>query len=95
MLCACMPQVVERFTAHYVFALGLSRFMSCAHWILQVCTQTVLYVTVTLAVVHHFLISHSMPTRRDVGVCGLHAVCTFLLLATHRLLRAFHGLSVP
>ncbi len=29
-------QVVERFTAHYVFALGLSRFLSCAHWILQV-----------------------------------------------------------
>lgn len=28
-------QVVEKFTAHYVFALGLSRFISCAHWILQ------------------------------------------------------------
>eukprot|EP00197_Chlamydomonas_leiostraca_P003827 CAMPEP_0202866214 /NCGR_PEP_ID=MMETSP1391-20130828/7266_1 /ASSEMBLY_ACC=CAM_ASM_000867 /TAXON_ID=1034604 /ORGANISM="Chlamydomonas leiostraca, Strain SAG 11-49" /LENGTH=176 /DNA_ID=CAMNT_0049546145 /DNA_START=450 /DNA_END=980 /DNA_ORIENTATION=+ len=28
-------KVVERFTAHYVFALGLSRFMSCAHWVLQ------------------------------------------------------------
>lgn len=28
-------KVVERFTAHYVFALGLSRFLSCAHWILQ------------------------------------------------------------
>jgi hypothetical protein len=31
-----LPQIVERFTAHYVFALGLSRFFSCAHWILQV-----------------------------------------------------------
>ncbi|KXZ43737.1 hypothetical protein GPECTOR_81g185 [Gonium pectorale] len=30
------PLVVERFTAHYVFALGLSRFLSCAHWILQI-----------------------------------------------------------
>ncbi|KAF5832248.1 KDEL receptor B [Dunaliella salina] len=29
-------KVVERFTAHYVFALGLSRFMSCAHWLLQI-----------------------------------------------------------
>ena len=29
-------QVVERFTAHYVFLLGVSRFFSCAHWILQV-----------------------------------------------------------
>ncbi len=28
--------MVERFTAHYVFALGLSRFLSCAHWILQI-----------------------------------------------------------
>lgn len=27
---------VERFTAHYAFALGLSRFISCAHWILQI-----------------------------------------------------------
>jgi len=29
-------QVVEPFTAHYVFALGVARFLSCAHWILQV-----------------------------------------------------------
>lgn len=29
-------KVVEKFTAHYVFALGLSRFVSCAHWILQI-----------------------------------------------------------
>ena len=28
-------QVVEKFTGHYVFALGMSRFFSCAHWILQ------------------------------------------------------------
>lgn len=27
---------VEKFTAHYVFALGLSRLVSCSHWILQV-----------------------------------------------------------
>ncbi|KAJ7559006.1 hypothetical protein O6H91_04G065600 [Diphasiastrum complanatum] len=26
---------VEPFTAHYVFALGVARFLSCAHWILQ------------------------------------------------------------
>lgn len=29
-------KIVEPFTAHYVFALGVSRFLSCAHWILQV-----------------------------------------------------------
>jgi len=29
-------KVVERFTANYVFALGVARFLSCAHWILQV-----------------------------------------------------------
>lgn len=28
-------QNVEKFTSHYVFLLGLSRFFSCAHWILQ------------------------------------------------------------
>jgi ER lumen protein retaining receptor len=29
-------KVVEKFTAHYVFALGASRFISCAHWVLQI-----------------------------------------------------------
>lgn len=29
-------QMVEPFTAHYVFALGVARFIGCAHWILQV-----------------------------------------------------------
>ena len=29
-------QVVERFTANYVFALGVARFLSCAHWVLQI-----------------------------------------------------------
>ncbi|KAG2244178.1 hypothetical protein Bca52824_093966 [Brassica carinata] len=28
--------IVEPFTAHYVFALGVARFLSCAHWVLQV-----------------------------------------------------------
>ena len=26
---------VERWTANYVFALGIARFFSCAHWVLQ------------------------------------------------------------
>ncbi|RZC14663.1 ER lumen protein-retaining receptor isoform C [Glycine soja] len=30
-------KIVEPFTAHYVFALGVARFLSCAHWVLQVC----------------------------------------------------------
>ncbi|GAX80905.1 hypothetical protein CEUSTIGMA_g8340.t1 [Chlamydomonas eustigma] len=29
-------KVVEKFTAHYVFLLGVSRFFSCAHWVLQI-----------------------------------------------------------
>jgi ER lumen protein retaining receptor len=28
-------RTVERFTGHYVFFLGISRFFSCAHWLLQ------------------------------------------------------------
>lgn len=32
----CYFQIVEPFTAHYVFALGVARFLSCAHWVLQV-----------------------------------------------------------
>ncbi|XP_073316345.1 uncharacterized protein [Primulina huaijiensis] len=29
-------KIVEPLTAHYVFALGVARFLSCAHWVLQV-----------------------------------------------------------
>ncbi|XP_007017802.2 PREDICTED: putative ER lumen protein-retaining receptor C28H8.4 [Theobroma cacao] len=29
-------EIVEPFTAHYVFALGVARFLSCAHWVIQV-----------------------------------------------------------
>lgn len=29
-------RVVEPFTSHYVFALGVARFLSCAHWVIQV-----------------------------------------------------------
>lgn len=28
-------KIVEPFTSHYVFALGVARFLSCAHWLLQ------------------------------------------------------------
>ena len=28
-------KTVEHFTANYVFALGVARFLSCAHWVLQ------------------------------------------------------------
>lgn len=34
-------QIVEPFTAHYVFALGVARFLSCAHWVLQVLFHSV------------------------------------------------------
>ncbi|KAB2022653.1 hypothetical protein ERO13_D07G205100v2 [Gossypium hirsutum] len=29
-------KMIEPFTAHYVFALGMARFLACAHWIIQV-----------------------------------------------------------
>ncbi|XP_074267606.1 uncharacterized protein LOC141591040 [Silene latifolia] len=29
-------KMVETFTAHYVFALGVARFLGCAHWIFQI-----------------------------------------------------------
>ncbi|XP_077229478.1 ER lumen protein retaining receptor family protein [Tasmannia lanceolata] len=29
-------KMVEPFTAHYVFALGVARFLGCAHWIIQI-----------------------------------------------------------
>ncbi|KAL5096018.1 hypothetical protein RYX36_000345, partial [Vicia faba] len=38
-------KIVESFTAHYVFALGVARFLSCAHWVLQPIAgfKTILY----------------------------------------------------
>lgn len=29
-------KIIEPFTAHYVFALGVARFLGCAHWIIRV-----------------------------------------------------------
>nr|XP_023900857.1 putative ER lumen protein-retaining receptor C28H8.4 [Quercus suber] len=29
-------KMIEPFTAHYVFALGVSRFLACAHWIIKI-----------------------------------------------------------
>ncbi|XP_010550899.1 PREDICTED: putative ER lumen protein-retaining receptor C28H8.4 [Tarenaya hassleriana] len=29
-------KMIEPFTAHYVFALGMARFLACAHWLIQV-----------------------------------------------------------
>ncbi|KAM3731525.1 hypothetical protein ACB098_12G170100 [Castanea mollissima] len=29
-------KMIEPFTAHYVFALGVSRFLACAHWIIMI-----------------------------------------------------------
>ncbi|RAL43409.1 unnamed protein product [Cuscuta campestris] len=29
-------KLIEPFTAHYVFALGVARFLECAHWIIQI-----------------------------------------------------------
>ncbi|TQE12406.1 hypothetical protein C1H46_002059 [Malus baccata] len=29
-------KMIEPFTSHYVFALGISRFLACAHWIIQI-----------------------------------------------------------
>ncbi|KAK9726591.1 hypothetical protein RND81_05G225300 [Saponaria officinalis] len=29
-------KMVEPFTAHYLFALGIERFLSCAHWIIRI-----------------------------------------------------------
>lgn len=40
-------QMVEPFTAHYVFALGVARFLGCAHWILRVSYFLLIWQTIT------------------------------------------------
>ena len=56
-------KVVEKFTAHYVFALGLSRFISCAHWVLQARTTV---LPSSLFVVHHVMGCCGISQRRTV-----------------------------
>ncbi|KAG6787405.1 hypothetical protein POTOM_009044 [Populus tomentosa] len=40
-------KMIEPFTAHYVFALGVARFLSCAHWIIQVYETRGMYLFLT------------------------------------------------
>ncbi|KVI03795.1 ER lumen protein retaining receptor, partial [Cynara cardunculus var. scolymus] len=42
--CAANFQMIEPFTAHYVFALGVSRFFRAAYWILRVYESTEAYL---------------------------------------------------
>ena len=58
-------QVVEPFTSHYVFALGVARFLSCAHWILQVIS--------TYKLSFPFLYSYSaLQIGKDFSFHNLH-----------------------
>ena len=49
-------QIVEPFTAHYVFALGVARFLSCAHWVLQVWSLHEKHVVVLVSSLIHLQI---------------------------------------
>ncbi|KAK6937845.1 ER lumen protein retaining receptor [Dillenia turbinata] len=40
-------KMVEPFTAHYVFALGVARFLGCAHWLIQIYDTRGRYVFLT------------------------------------------------
>lgn len=37
-------KVVESFTAHYVFLLAISRFLVCAHWVLQIMGKNAMFM---------------------------------------------------
>ncbi|KAL3531082.1 hypothetical protein ACH5RR_010404 [Cinchona calisaya] len=37
-------KTIEPFTAHYVFALGVARFLNCAHWLIQVYDTAGMYL---------------------------------------------------
>ncbi|CAN1767465.1 ER lumen protein-retaining receptor [Linum perenne] len=39
--------MIEPFTSHYVFALGIARFLSCAHWIIRVIETRGAYLYIT------------------------------------------------
>ncbi|KAI7726435.1 hypothetical protein M8C21_026189 [Ambrosia artemisiifolia] len=67
-------KIVEPFTAHYVFALGVARFLSCAHWILQTSATTMFKGLYSLGVIIFIQIMQkggsfqfSTPMRRTGG----------------------------
>jgi hypothetical protein len=53
-------QVVEPFTAHYVFALGVACFLSCAHWVVQVCRWLLFVEDLVALAFHHYWYSDSI-----------------------------------
>jgi hypothetical protein len=52
-------KTVEKFTGHYVFFLGVSRFFSCAHWILQMFDSRGSQLWTVCPLVSHFAAMHS------------------------------------
>lgn len=87
-------KTVEKFTGHYVFFLGVARFFSCAHWILQmfdsrgsqlwvVRSRPHMYVYVRYRVASSFAVgTFAAPERTSIESC------------VRLLLRAVHGAGI-
>ena len=73
-------QIVEPFTAHYVFALGVARFLSCAHWVLQVWSCKVDFICFIICL-WHFEIEFAAYAVLPLVWCnfGIASVVTCLL----------------
>ena len=64
---------VEKFTAHYVFALGLSRFVAASHWILQLLEgNSMLYRSLTSLWPAMVLISEIVQTGILADFCWIY-----------------------
>jgi len=64
---------VEKFTAHYVFALGLSRFVAASHWILQLLEgNSMLYRSLTSLWPLMVLVSEIVQTGILADFCWIY-----------------------
>ena len=64
---------VEKFTAHYVFALGLSRFVAASHWILQLLEgNSMLYRSLTSMWPAMVLVSEVVQTGILADFCWIY-----------------------
>lgn len=81
-------RTVERFTGHYVFFLGLARFFSCAHWLLQMVDDrnSQLWAVRAPCPLHHRPLKHSLTSACIPDSRVLHT-CPGLMKAGQRPVR--------
>lgn len=67
-------QLIEPFTAHYVFALGVARFLGCAHWVISVSSYHTILVNIAKLIYPSNLINFNIVVYRFMRL--LEHICS-------------------